>query len=283
MTRATRWLILMTGGTLLFGVLCFGSGLLLGPYLWGAAPHLAGAARPALPAAVAAKLPGGAARSLATPGAAQNTVAAPGNASKVAAVAARPIQSDASPTGGGAGTSPHAAGAPAPLPTAPPAVATTAAAAAAFPVKSVDDLQVGLPADEQFPSVLRGGLVREAAVAAKPGMPEAGPKMSAGAGAAAANRAFAIRAGAYLDADAAQRRAEFLKERGYTPLILSSRQPEEGLTWYSVVLDPTPDWTAAQRAGRQFAHDEQQSAEIVSWSLTLPAPPAAVPATAAAK
>ncbi len=259
MTRATRWLILMTGGTLLFGVLCFGSGLLLGPYLWGAAPHLASAVRPALPAAVAAKLRGGAARSLATPGAAQNTAAAPGNASKVAAVAARPIQS------------------------ASPAVATTAAAAAAFPVKSVADLQVGLPADEQFPSVLRGGLVKEAAVAAKPGMPEAGPKMSAGAGAAAPNRAFAIRVGAYLDADAAQRRAEFLKERGYTPLILSSRQPEEGLTWYSVVLDPTPDWTAAQRAGRQFAHDQQQSAEIVSWSLTLPAQPAAVPATAAGK
>ncbi len=312
MTKFTRWLILLSVGTLLFGALCFGSGLLLGLYLGhtelpgavvavpSAAPAVAvtrpGLALPATPALqapalpVPPALPSKPAISV-QPGGVQVTPPTAG----VLLAAPKALDSSAgAPTGAAPATAMATPAAPA---AASPAV-TAAGTAAAFPVRPVADLQVGVPADEEPASELRGSLVSgaetlaaastqhpapDSGLTAPPGngaAPSAGPAAATSAQAAAGQaptpvparaeppkRAFAVRVGAYLEPGAAQRRAGFLHLRGYQPLVLSSRQPEEGLTWYSVVLGQANDLAAARRQAEQFEGDQQQHPEIVSWSL----------------
>jgi hypothetical protein len=181
----------------------------------------------------------------------------------------------------------------------------------ALKVQPVTHLLVGLPADEEETSPLRGQLVstavRDQVTKAQPNQPaqkqpEQGPPkqpasgQTPGAGStvspastntaassgtagtaaakpapsgdgasAASGRVFGIRVGAYLDPAAAQRRAETLSNHGYHPLILSSLQAEEGLAWYSVVLNPGKDLSSVRREAAQFAQEQRQQPDIVSW------------------
>jgi cell division protein FtsN len=162
------------------------------------------------------------------------------------------------------------------------------------------DLLVGLSADEEPASPLRGPLVAAAAAqdqktsGQKPGTdPTASPPGANGAadsGTArpmptgdhavpASPRVFAVRVGAYLDAAAAQREAALLLNQGYHPQIVSSKQVSEGLTWYSVVLDPGKDPAAIRREAAQFAQEKGQQPDIISWSATPAADAGAPPAT----
>jgi hypothetical protein len=58
---------------------------------------------------------------------------------------------------------------------------------------------------------------------------------------------------------------------------LSSQQPGEGLTWYSVVLGENKDLPTARRAAAQFERDHGLQPEIISW---VAAPAAAATAGA---
>jgi sporulation related protein len=290
MTRATRWLIVVSVGMLLFGILCFGSGVFLGIYLGGAR----------LPAAAALGLPSSASLLSAVP-----PTAAPAAAiARQTPATAAPAEANSQAAGQSAATpaAPAAAAQKAPAkpptavavpgaPAAEPAPAATNPTAAAegtteMPVLAVADLQVGPPAATEPASELRGSLVAAAEEPTKhkpQGEGPAGQTVNGASGSSSgAARAFGVRVGIYLDAAAAQRRAAALQQNGYRPLVLSSQQPAEGLSWYSVVLGRVANLLAARRIARQFAHDQQQEPEIISWALAPPAPaagPAAGPPT----
>jgi SPOR domain len=306
-----RWLFLLIGGTLAFGLFCFGSGLVLGIHLGGGQlaipelPHSSGnqreSAGPAVSAPAAAlqlptitSQPGGAqivAPAAATPPA-SSAGATPVPQTAATAGAAAPGQTAAGSLGGG----PANGGAP--------------VGHDALPIQPVADLLVGLPADAEAVSPLRGPLVSSAMSGQGPAVPNqptsaqtpgpdsaappAGAKPAAGSvhtdntvertrtnddrASAAPPRVFAVRVGAYLDVAAAQRRAAFLLNQGYHPLIVSFQQPGEGLTWYSVVLDQRPDLSAAHREAAQFAREQGQEPDVVSWTAAPIAdarPPAA--------
>lgn len=185
-------------------------------------------------------------------------------------------------------------------------------------MQPVTGLLVGLPADEEPVSPLRGPLVSAVArdqaarkqpdqVAQKQPVPgqkpgadtsasPTGASNVAGSGTAggapakpapssegassASPRVFGIRVGAYLDPAAAQRRAETLTNHGYRPLLLLSQQAEEGLAWYSVVLNPGKDLGSVRREAAQYAQEQGQQPDIVSW---IAAPVAATGASGDAR
>jgi len=334
MTQFTRWLILLVGGTLVFGMLCFASGLLLGNYIWGEPHSVTAVALPAGAPAIPA-VPTVTAPTLTAPTVTAPTAAAAAHAPAVsvqtgtaqitapsvtvqtgasgAAAAAAPAEAPVAPAKAAVAAAPGAV-APAAAGGAPaPAAAAAAPAAGGIAVREVPDLVVGLPADVPSESPLRGPLVASATPAAAAAPPAAatgstappqnaaasttGTPASGGAGGgkdapaaaaaavagtaaapaakappppAAAKHAFAVRAGAYLDPAAAQRRAGLLQTHGYHPLILSSRQLDEGLTWYSVVLGQDSDMAMARREAAQFAGDQGYQPDIVSWPLAPP-------------
>lgn len=146
-----------------------------------------------------------------------------------------------------------------PLPANDPEISAVAApvsppapVAAAVAVTVVADLQIGVPADQPPELQLRAPL-------------------GAGVQALRVRRTFAVRVGAYLEPMIAQRRAAVLQRRGYHPLILSSRQAAEALTWYSVVLGRDDDLTAARQQAEAFERDDHElRPEIVSWRLLQP-------------
>lgn len=324
-----RWLLLLLGGTLAFGLFCFGGGLLLGIYLGGGSPvaiprgspdTLAGLAGNK-PAPVAPKIPSLAA---ALPSSSPNpsTDAAPAATTPPPASTA---PTPAAPATASVGASPAAQPVGSPALAAAPTSGGAPVAQDALPVQPVADLLVGLPADEEPASPLHGQLVSAAVrdqaaqiqppqAAQKPSDPApakqaaSGQTPSAGSAAssagantaassvtsasaaskpapssdganAASRRVFGIRVGAYLDPAAAQRRAETLANHGYRPLIVSSQQAEEGLTWYSVVLNSGKDLSSVRREAAQFAQEQGQQPDIISWNAA-PAADAGAPVAA---
>lgn len=326
-----RWLLLLLGGTLAFGLFCFGGGLLLGIYLGGGSPVAVPRGSPETladlagnkQAPVVPKIPSSAAAL------SSSSPTAAGSPSTVAPAATTTTPTSTAPTtpaapaaaSAGATAVGQQAGPPAAVPTG----GGTPAAQDALPVQPVTDLLVGLPADEEPASPLHGQLVsaavrdqatqiqpsqsaqkpsdpapqKQVAPGQAPGGGSAGPPAGASAvansgtaagaaakpaptsdgAAAASRRVFGIRVGAYLDPGAAQRRAETLANHGYRPLIVSSQQAEEGLTWYSVVLNSSKDLSSVRRGAAQFAQDQGQQPDIVSWNAA-PAADAGAPVAA---
>ncbi len=261
-------------GTSLFGLLAFGSGLMIGVGIGG------GASRPALVQPDGAPLVG---KPPAAPVAAQ-AMATPAPVTSPGAAVLVPM--------------PQSAPATAPPSAAPQAVAqapaaangsTQAAAAAvqrAIEPVAVNDFRVGLPLDIALASPLRGRLV-EAAQAAPRDLTVAPPAAAAppvaGGSASAAPPiiptalpeaaampapppfVFSVQVGSFLVKANAERLAEELNKRGYAAQVLVAQSPGEP-AWYPVVLPPVSDIATVARQAQEFADSEGRNAEVVSWA-----------------
>ncbi len=261
-------------GTSLFGLLAFGSGLMIGVGIGG------GASRPALAQPDGAPLVG---KPPAAPVAAQ-AMATPAPVTPPGAAVLVPM--------------PQSAPAAAPPSAAPQAVAqapaaangsTQAAAAAvqrAIEPVAVKDFRVGLPLDIALASPLRGRLV-EAAQAAPRDLTVAPPAAAAppvaGGSASAAPPiiptalpeaaampapppfVFSVQVGSFLVKANAERLAEELNKRGYAAQVLVAQSPGEP-AWYPVVLPPVSDIATVARQAQEFADSEGRNAEVVSWA-----------------
>lgn len=291
MASRRRLTLQVTAGMLVFGLLTFLMGLLIG---LSSSPPVAAVPSAPLPAEIAAAEAGATpaepvATAAAAPAAWQEPVPAPASgpepaiypAPPVVAAASPPVEKPAAPEVSSqaspartvpsrtaappakakASESQTAGAAPAEkvqVAEAPPA-APAPAPAAAEP-KRIAGIRVGPPPEERLSSPQRGTLVQAASVPASADVPAPPPAPPA---------RYAVQVARFLLPENAETLATSLRGRGYQPEIVISETPATPAapSWYLVVIDPKGDWKTAERLAIEVATTLGLPGQVVSWPL----------------
>lgn len=300
MAARRRLTLQVTAGMLVFGLLTFLMGLLIGlsssppiaavppagPTAEPAQVEPAVAAAPTEPAAEESDQGTGGGDGAATPAAWQmpapavtapavTAPAAPAAPAPVAKpVPAVPVQAasvmvpapaPAKPASKAAGSPPSGA-APAPAKAEPSAAPAPAPAPTPTPTpaepKKVSGIRVGPPPEELLSSPQRGALVQAATA---PPMPE-----GAAAPPAPPPSRYAVQVARFLLPENAETLAASLRGRGYRPeiVVLETPATPAAPSWHLVVIDPKGDWKTAERLAIEVATTLGLPGQVVSWPLT---------------
>lgn len=239
-------LALVIAGVLLFGLLTFAMGLVVGVQLSVPPATVPVGGTPTAPPAPA--------QPATAPPASQGSVR--GGGGQVDVAPAPTPQAPSQPA------APAVAPMPAPMPTPKPAGSSPGPASAAAPVQ---DLRSGPPPGPVPPSPLQGPLVRQAAARPPPPPPPANPVPPL----PVSDRIISVQVGRFLLPEGAAELAGRVAAQGHKAVIVATTEPGTP-TWHVVTLGPQPDETTAQRLADETERTLGLRAVVVTWAKPGP-------------